>query len=153
MEMTKITAANAADEEERVHIWRSKFFDKASKCERELRRILDLPNNDKSHFKTMAEKILNDDKNKKKSPLTKLVNELIPLIELRAELAHSHFVGFGAGSENSALFDNACLIAPAFQKADGDLRRAEKSRPTGSPSWIAGQLATSSRPQTEPSPA
>jgi hypothetical protein len=28
MEMTKITAANAADEEERVHIWRSKFLTK-----------------------------------------------------------------------------------------------------------------------------
>ena len=137
MEMTKITAANSADEEERIHIWRSKFFDKASKCERELRRILDLPN---------------DDKNKKKSPLTKLVNELIPLIELRAELAHSHFVGFGAGSENSALFDNACLTHPHFRKLMA-ISEEQRVKTYQRLSWIAGQLATSSRPQTEPSPA
>lgn len=152
MEMTKITAANAADEDERIHIWRSKFFDKASKCERELRRILNLPNNDKSHFKTIAEKILTDDKNKKKSPLTKLINELIPLIELRAELAHSHFVGFGAGNENSALFDNACLTHPHFRKLMA-ISEEQRVKTYQRLSWIAGQLATSSRPQTESSPA
>lgn len=144
MEMTKITAGTAGDEVERIHIWRSKFFDKASKCERELRRILELPNNDKSHFKTMAEKILTEEKNKKKSPLTNLVDELIPLIELRAELAHSHFVGLDAGNNNDALFDNACLTHVHFRKLMA-ISAEQRANTYSRLSWIAGQLTTVSK--------
>ena len=91
--MTKIVTGNIMDELGQLHIWRSKFFDKAAKCERELRRLSLSPATDKTHFKVMAEKILTT-KSAKEKILVNLVEELIPLIDLRAELAHSHFVGF-----------------------------------------------------------
>ncbi len=76
-----------------AHIWRSKFIDQASKCERELRLIYT-----KTHtsakppaLKTMAEAFcaesqLTEEKNKK---IANLCLSLLPLIELRAHVAHS----------------------------------------------------------------
>ncbi len=78
---------------DKAHIWRSKFIDQASKCETELRWIYA-----KTHpaakvpaFKTMAETFcsatfLTDGQNKR---LAKLCQSVLPLIELRANVAHS----------------------------------------------------------------
>jgi hypothetical protein len=140
MEMTKIILPNVADELVQMHLWRSKFFDKASRCERELRRLLALPANDKSHFKVMAEKLIATKKDEKKSALPRLVDELIPLIELRAELAHSHFVGFSGTESTDAMFENASFSHIHFSKYTV-LTNEQRNQAYGRLSWIAGQLA------------
>ena len=76
-----------------AHIWRSKFFDQSARCEARLRRVLarvrpreSIPHQIKAvaiAAKQAAESGPNHDK------LIATVNELIPLIELRAYLAHS----------------------------------------------------------------
>ena len=140
MEMVKIVQPEIVDQTGLLHIWRSKFFDKASKCERELRRILALPANDKTHFKMMAEKLLTSKKPDKNTPLAKLVEELIPLIELRAELAHSHFVGFGRDQATVAFFENACFTHVHFKKLTV-LSEDQRKKAYDRLSSIAGQLA------------
>ncbi len=140
MEMTKIILPNVADELVQMHLWRSKFFDKASRCERELRRLLALPANDKSHFKVMAERLMATKKDDKKCALYKLVDELIPLIELRAELAHSHFVCFSGTESTDAMFENASFSHIHFSKftvITNERRKHTYDRVC----WIAGQLA------------
>lgn len=141
MEMVKITSPDFSADQDKIHIWRSKFFDKTSKCERELRRLLALPSNDKSHFKVMAEKVIAANMGEKKTSLTKLVEELIPLIELRAELAHSHFVGLNEGETSDAMFDNACFTHKHFKRL-AVLSHDQRKNAFDRLSWIAGQLAT-----------
>jgi hypothetical protein len=139
MEMSKIVAGSAMEELGQLHVWRSKFFDKAAKCERELRRISLSPATDKTHFKVMAEKILTANKAKDKI-LTKLIEELIPLIELRAELAHSDFFGFVVTDTRHAMFQNACFSHTHFEKLtvlSDDQRKKAYDRLAS----IAGQLA------------
>jgi hypothetical protein len=139
MEMSKIVAGNAIDELGHLHIWRSKFFDKAAKCERELRRLSLAPPNDKTHFKVMAEKILTANKAKNKT-LSSLVEELIPLIDLRAELAHSHFVGFANTDTRHAMFQNACFSHIHFEKVTV-LSDEQRKKAYDRMASIAGQLA------------
>ncbi|MBK8373876.1 hypothetical protein [Sphingorhabdus sp.] len=90
-----------------MHIWRSKFVDKASKCETEIRRIAVAVGDKKMPFKALAEKILADrrkiESGKKSEPIVKLLEELVPLIELRAELVHSQIVN-EKHSKNGFLF-------------------------------------------------
>jgi hypothetical protein len=92
-DMSPIACTTQKTALDKAHIWRSKFIDQASKCEAELRLIYG-----KTHpaakvpaFKTMAETIctatmLTDGQNKR---LAKLCQSLLPLIELRANVAHS----------------------------------------------------------------
>jgi hypothetical protein len=76
-----------------AHIWRSKFFDQSARCEARLRRVVakvrpgePVPHQFKAvalAAKQAAETGPNRDK------LIAAVDELLPLIELRAYLAHS----------------------------------------------------------------
>jgi hypothetical protein len=76
-----------------AHIWRSKYFDQSARCEARLRRILATlrPTEPVPHqFKAVA--IATKQVAEGRSTGEKLVaaiNELLPLIELRAYLAHS----------------------------------------------------------------
>jgi hypothetical protein len=83
---------------EAMHIWRSKFLDKASKCETEIRRIAATPNEKKMPFKALAEKILADrsktETAKKNEPILKLLEELNTngfLFLRNAQSSHKHF--------------------------------------------------------------
>jgi hypothetical protein len=76
-----------------AHIWRSKYFDQSARCEARLRKIIELrhPRDAVPHqFKAVAlaaKQIgLEEPRDEK---LILAVEELIPLIELRAQLAHS----------------------------------------------------------------
>jgi hypothetical protein len=145
MEMSKIIPANGLDDAGQWHIWRSKYFDKAAKCEGELKRLSGSPTDAKMHFKAMAEKILSTNKSgktksEKNETLIKLLDELIPLIELRAELAHSHFVRATGQESGLAMLKNANFSHVHFDKLtvlSSDQRRKAYDRLAS----IAGQLA------------
>lgn len=145
MEMSKIIAANGTDDAGQWHIWRSKFFDKAAKCEGELKRLSGSAADAKLHFKAMAEKILSTNKAgktklEKNEALIKMLEELIPLIELRAELAHSHFVCATDLDAGLAMFKNANSSHIHFDRLtvlSGEQRKKAYDRLAS----IAGQLA------------
>lgn len=145
MEMSKIIPTSSLDDTGQWHIWRSKFFDKAAKCEGELRRLCRSPADGRMHFKAMAEKILSTNragktKLEKNEALIKLLEELIPLIELRAELAHSHFVCATGFETGVAMFKNANFSHVHYDKLTvltGDQRKKTYDRLAS----IAGQLA------------
>lgn len=145
MEMSKIIPVSSLDDTGQWHIWRSKFFDKAAKCESELRRLSDSPADAKMHFKAMAEKILSTSRAAKTKPeknevLIKLLEELIPLIELRAELAHSHFVCATGLETGVAMLKNANFSHIHYDKLTvltGEQRKKAYDRLAS----IAGQLA------------
>lgn len=145
MEMSKIVPSSSSDDANQWHIWRSKFFDKSSKCEGELRRLSGSSADAKMHFKAMAEKILSTDRSgKTKSEinevLIKLLEELIPLIELRAELAHSHFVCTTGHDAGVAMLKNANFSHIHYDKLTvltGEQRKKTYDRLAS----IAGQLA------------
>lgn len=145
MEMSKIIPASSLDDAGQWHIWRSKFFDKAAKCEGELRRVSGSPADAKMHFKAMAEKILSTNRAAKSKPdknevLIKLLEELIPLIELRAELAHSHFVCATGLETGVAMLKNANFSHVHYDKLTvltGEQRKKAYDRLAS----ITGQLA------------
>ena len=92
-DMSPISAATQKTALDKAHIWRSKFIDQASKCEGDLRLIYAATHPDAKipSFKAMAETLsattsLNDAQNKR---LAKLCKALLPLIDLRANVAHS----------------------------------------------------------------
>jgi hypothetical protein len=126
------------------HLRKSKYLCKAAKCEAELRRLAATPADAKLHFKALAEKFRTTNGTAKKVALNaqsdKLLEELLPLIDLRSELAHSCFhANVGLDPDNiliknaqdqSIHFEKVTLLsADAFKKAYDRL------------SWIAGQLA------------
>jgi hypothetical protein len=145
MEMSKIVSAAAIDDAGQWHIWRSKYFDKAAKCEGELKRLSGSPADAKMHFKAMAEKILSTQnagktKSDKNETLIRLLDELIPLIELRAELAHSYFVCATGQESGIAMLKNANFSHIHFDKLTvltNDKRKKAYDRLAS----IAGQLA------------
>ena len=76
-----------------AHIWRSKYFDQSARCETRLRRILFLlrPTEPVPHqFKAVAIAVKQAaDNGSIAEKLVAAVEDLLPLIELRAYLAHS----------------------------------------------------------------
>ena len=75
------------------HIWRSKFFDQSARCEARLRRIFmakrpidAVPHQFKATAVAVKQKIDGQVCDEK---LIVIIDELLPLIELRAYLAHS----------------------------------------------------------------
>ena len=145
MEMTKIYAATAMDETAQLHVWRSKFFDKSAKCEAELKRLSASPADAKLHFKVMAEKLLTTSKNNKlkvakDEALIRLIEELVPLIELRAELAHSHFINSANQDHGLAMLKNANFFHVHFDRITV-LSAEQRKKAYDRLASIAGQLA------------
>ncbi len=145
MEISKIQAASGICLTDQCHIWRSKFIDKASKCETELKRLSANQQDAKLHFKGMAEKILAKNeagktKADKNEFLIRLLEELIPLIELRAEIAHSQLLSVSATSAELAMFQNANCMHTHFDKLTV-LSAEQRKRAYDRLSSIAGQLA------------
>ena len=140
-----IEAGSGLSKEDEAHIWRSKFINKSAKCEAELRRLLKMAPTSRLHFKVMAENLLSSQKdanakNSKGNNLKNLLEELIPLIELRAELAHSIFID-GQHQDGSILLKNANFAHAHFDKLtfiSADMRKKTYDRL----SWIVGQLAS-----------
>jgi hypothetical protein len=86
-------AETEASPKDEAHIWRSKYFDQSARCEARLRKIIELarPNDAVPHqFKAVALVVkqigLEEPKDQR---MVLVVDELVPLIELRAQLAHS----------------------------------------------------------------
>lgn len=127
-----------------MHIWRSKFIDKASKCETEIRRIAVTATEKKMPFKALAEKILADrskmETAKKSEPIVKLLDELIPLIELRAELAHSQIVHEKHNTNGFLFLRNAQSSHKHFEKIVS-LTAEHRKIAYDRLSAIAGQIA------------
>ena len=127
-----------------MHIWRSKFIDKASKCEAEIRRIAVSDSDKKLPFKALAEKILAEraktESGKKSEPLVKLLEELIPLIELRAELAHSQIVNEKHNANGFLFLRNAQSSHKHFDKIVS-LTAEHRKIAYDRLSSIAGQMA------------
>ena len=145
MEMTRIVAATSMDETAQLHVWRSKFFDKAAKCEAELKRLSASSADAKLHFKVMAEKLLNSSKNNKlkaakDEALIRLIEELVPLIELRAELAHSHFIKTANQDHGLAMLKNANFSHMYFDRITV-LSAEQRKRAYDRLASIAGELA------------
>jgi hypothetical protein len=145
MEITKIKPADDLDHTSQWHIWRSKYFDKCAKCECELKRLSASSVDAKMHFKAMAEKILSSNKAgktklEKNESLIKLLEELIPLIDLRAELAHSHFVCTTGFTDGVAMLQNANFTHIHFDKLTV-LSAEQRKRAYDRLASIAGQLA------------
>jgi hypothetical protein len=145
MEMFKINAAHPVDLHGQVHIWRSKFIDKCAKCEAQLRRLAQLDNSKKIHFKTLADELLSNAKKgkntaQKSSQISDWISELLPLIDLRAELAHSHLLVEDQNSiGGTAAFQNANFTHTHFQRIiliSADQRKHAYDRLA----WITGQL-------------
>lgn len=88
-----LTAGAGENPKDTAHIWRSRYFDQSARCEARLRKIIELkrPRDQVPHqFKAVAlavKQIGLEDTNDEK--LAVVVDELLPLIELRAQLAHS----------------------------------------------------------------
>ena len=84
---------NAREPKDDAHIWRSKYFDQSARCETRLRRILSIlkPSEAIPHqFKSVAIAVRqSSEKGSLSDKLISTVDELLPLIELRAYLAHS----------------------------------------------------------------
>jgi transketolase len=143
---TSIAAATGLSKLDQEHLWRSKFIDKSAKCEAELRRLSQSVSDSKMHFKAMTEKVIasqKDSKTKhlKSDTLLKLLEELIPLIELRAELAHSHFLDSVSSDAGYAILKNANFSHIHFDKLtviSSDQRKKSYDRLSS----ITGQLAT-----------
>ena len=93
---------------DQVHIWRSKFLDYSARCETRL-RVLHTNNSQKSEIflqiKALAASVKSEGKGCLK--LTSAIDELMPLIELRAELAHSVVTLLNFNSQQTAVFVNA----------------------------------------------
>ena len=138
------TGCQAINDTDAMHLWRSKFIDKASKCEGEIRRIASKPADKKMPFKALAEKILAErimlEAGKKSEPLVKLLEELLPLIDLRAELAHSQIVSESRGATGYLFLRNAQSSHKHFEKIVSltlDHRKVAYDRMSS----IAGQIA------------
>jgi transketolase len=146
MEPSKSLSGNGSEELNQLHIWRSKFLDKTAKIEGELKRLARSSTDAKLQFKALAEKLLatqNAGKTKaeKNDHLIKLLQELLPIIELRAELAHSQLINAGNADSGLAMFKNANCIHPHFDRItviSSDQRKKAYDRLA----WIAGQLAS-----------
>ena len=129
-----------------LHIWRSKFLDKSAKCERDLKRLTLSSTDAKLPYKALAEKVLatqqaGKTKAEKNESLIKLLQELLPIIELRAELAHSQLVNTSFADADFAMFQNANCSHPHFDKITV-LSSEQRKKVYGRLAWIAGQLAT-----------
>lgn len=103
-----------------AHIWRSKYFDQSARCEARLRRILAevRPSEAVPHqFKAVAIAVKHAaEANSKDDKLIAFVDELLPLIELRAYLAHS--------AMRLIALDGDHLVA--FAHAGGDQEYGQK---------------------------
>ena len=103
-----------------AHIWRSKYFDQSARCEARLRRILTeiRPSDAVPHqFKAVAIAVKHaTEANSKDDKLIAVVDELLPLIELRAYLAHS--------AMRLMALDGDHLVA--FAHAGGDQEYGQK---------------------------
>lgn len=87
------SSVNERGPKDEAHIWRSKYFDQAARCETRLRRILSIlrPSEAIPHqFKAVAIAVKQSSENcSVGDKIIATVDELLPLIELRAYLAHS----------------------------------------------------------------
>ena len=76
-----------------AHIWRSKYFDQSARCEGRLRRILasERPTENVPHqFRAVAIALKQTAEGRPtENKLIAIIDDLLPLIELRAYLAHS----------------------------------------------------------------
>ena len=102
------------------HIWRSKFFDQSARCEARIRRVFmaKRPSDPIPHqFRavSIALKQTNDG-NACDEKLIAIIDELLPLIELRAYLAHS--------AMRLMALDGDHLVA--FAHAGGDQEYGQK---------------------------
>ena len=89
----ELGASSGTTPKDECHIWRSKFFDQSARCEARLRRVFmaHRPTDMVPHqFKALsiAVKQCSDDKESTEK-LIAIIDEILPLIELRAYLAHS----------------------------------------------------------------
>jgi hypothetical protein len=91
--INSVFAQSSHNPKDEAHIWRSRYFDQSARCEARLRKIVELkrPKDQVPHqFKAVAltaKQIGLEDTNDEKLAIA--VDELMPLIELRAQLAHS----------------------------------------------------------------
>jgi hypothetical protein len=120
---------NSIDITDEIHIWRSKFLDVSARCETRLRQILELqvPNSDKFlQIKSLAATVKHNALgNSYSAKLNLTIDEFMPLIELRAELAHSVMMVINFNSELMAAFINAnqrSSIGRRMLLLDGDQR-------------------------------
>ena len=105
---------------DKSHIWRSKYFDQSARCEARLRRILEVngPTETIPHqFKAVAIAVKHaSEANRLDEKLVAIVDELLPLIELRAYLAHSAMRVMTLGGDQVV----------AFARAGGDQEYGQK---------------------------
>lgn len=104
-----------------AHIWRSKFIDMSAKCEGQLRRILEISANSPAQYRQMAKAVLKEVEDKAKptkqdKQLAKICAELLPLIDLRAEIAHSQLSHFTSDNEHYSGWANAKQSHSHFSK-------------------------------------
>jgi hypothetical protein len=126
------------------HLRKSKFLCKAAKCEAELRRLAATPADSKLHFKALAEKLRATKPAAKQAPSNtpsdKILEELLPLIDLRSELAHSYIYANHGLDPDKILIKNAQDRHLHFEKVT--LLSAEEFKNAYDRlSWIVGQLA------------
>lgn len=103
--LAKIATASELDQ---VHIWRSKFIDYASRCETRLRVMHKTHSLNSEVFlqiKSLAVAVKASHPGCSK--LAAAIDDLIPLIELRAALAHSVVTMLNNNSQQTAVFLNA----------------------------------------------
>jgi hypothetical protein len=103
---------------DQVHIWRSKFLDYSARCETRLRLLhhLQSPSNEAFlQIKSLALAVKAAKQNSTK--LAEAIDELLPLIELRAELAHSAVTLLNVNTQQTAVFVNAANKAPFGRNA------------------------------------
>jgi hypothetical protein len=136
----KLIANSKNDSLGDVHLWRSKFIDKCAKCEREIRRLSNVSNDGRAFLKAMTEKLLMDSTDDENQALTKHLTQLLPLVDLRGEIAHSELLRVEADTQNAAVFQNANFSHAQFEKhlvISAEQRRSALQI-AGS---VAGQLA------------
>lgn len=93
---------------DQIHIWRSKFLDYSARIETRLRLLHNFrsPKSDNFlQFKSLATTVKAENSSCLK--LAETIDELMPLIELRAELAHSVVTLLNFNAQQTAVFVNA----------------------------------------------
>ena len=91
-----------------VHVWRSKFLDYSARCETRLRLLHHMHSSNGGGFLQIKALALAVKAEQLGCPkVTEAIDELLPLIELRAELAHSVVTLLHTTSPPVAVFINA----------------------------------------------
>ena len=103
-----IAAAATVSSIDQIHIWRSKFLDYSARCETRLRLLHHLQSPKCETFlqiKALATTVKAGCQNC--TNLAEAIDELLPLIELRAGLAHSVVALLNVNAQQTAVFVNA----------------------------------------------